>query len=50
MHLCLWGGIGLGFLGIYSYLMNYIPFIQQLIQSLGSVPVIVTGSGIVIVV
>jgi preprotein translocase subunit SecY len=50
MHLCLWGGIGLGLLGIYSYLMNYIPFIQQLVQSLGSVPVIVTGSGIVIVV
>lgn len=50
MHLCLWGGIGLGLLGIYSYLMNYIPFIQNLIQSLGSIPVIVTGSGIIIVV
>lgn len=50
MHLCLWGGVGLWFLGIYSYLMNYIPFIQNLIQSLWSIPVIVTGSGIIIVV
>ena len=50
MHLCLWGGIGLGLLGIYSYVMNYIPFIQNLISSLWSIPVIVTGSGIVIVV
>lgn len=49
-HLCLWGGIGLGLVGIYSYVLTYIPFIQQLTQSLGTLPVIVTGSGIIIIV
>lgn len=50
MHLCLWGGIGLGLVGIYSYVLTYIPFIQQLTQSLGSLPVVVTGSGVIIIV
>lgn len=50
MHLCLWGGIGLAFVGAYSYLINLIPFIQDIIQALGSVPTVVTGSGIVIMV
>ncbi|MCX6824483.1 MAG: preprotein translocase subunit SecY [candidate division SR1 bacterium] len=50
MHLCLWGGAGLAFIGIYSYLLNYIPFIQTLVQSLGSLPVVVTGSGVIIIV
>ncbi len=49
-HLCLWGGIGLGFIGIYSYVLSYIPFIQQAAQSIGSIPVIVSGSGVVIIV
>ncbi len=49
-HLCLWGGIGLGLVGIYSYVLTYIPFIQQLTQTLGTLPVIVTGSGIIIIV
>ena len=50
MHLCLWGGVGLAFIGIYTYLLNYIPFIQDIVASLGSLPVIVTGSGVIIMV
>ncbi|HKL43827.1 MAG TPA: preprotein translocase subunit SecY [Candidatus Absconditabacterales bacterium] len=50
MHLCLRGGMGLAFIGIYSYVLNYIPFIQNLVQSLGSLPVVVTGSGVIIIV
>ena len=50
MHLCLWGGLGLAFLGVYNYILNYIPFIQNIVQSLWSVPVIVTGSWIIIIV
>ncbi len=50
MHLCLWWGAGLAFIGIYSYILNYIPFIQSLVQSLGSLPVVVTGSGVIIIV
>ncbi|HOG15416.1 MAG TPA: preprotein translocase subunit SecY [Candidatus Absconditabacterales bacterium] len=50
MHLCLWGGAGLAFIGIYSYILNYIPFIQNLVQSLGSLPIVVTGSGVIIMV
>jgi len=50
MHLCLRWGAGLAFIGIYSYLLNYIPFIQTLVQSLGSLPVVVTGSGVIIIV
>lgn len=50
MHLCLWGGVGLALVGIYSYLLNYIPFIQDIVASLGSLPVIVTGSGVIIMV
>lgn len=50
MHLCLWGGIGLAFIGIYSYILNYIPFIQDIALSLGSLPVVVTGSGVIIIV
>ena len=50
MHLCLRWGAGLAFIGIYSYLLNYIPFIQTLVQTLGSLPVVVTGSGVIIIV
>ncbi len=50
MHLCLWWGAGLAFIGIYSYLLNYIPFVQTLVQTLGSLPVVVTGSGVIIIV
>ncbi|PID34876.1 MAG: preprotein translocase subunit SecY [candidate division SR1 bacterium] len=50
MHLCLWGGIGLALIGIYSYLLYYIPFIQEIVQSVGGLPVVVTGSGVIIIV
>lgn len=50
MHLCLWGGIGLAFVGAYTYLINLIPFIQDIVMALGSIPTVVTGSGIVIMV
>jgi preprotein translocase subunit SecY len=40
----------LGLIGIYSYILNYIPFIQDIVQSLGSLPVVVTGSGVIIIV
>ncbi|USN55999.1 MAG: preprotein translocase subunit SecY [Candidatus Peribacteria bacterium] len=50
MHLCFWGGIGLGIIGVYSYILSYIPFIQQAAQSIGSIPVVVSGAGVIIIV
>lgn len=49
-HLCFWGGIGLGLIGIYSYVLQYIPFVQDITQSLGALPVVVTGSWVIIIV
>jgi len=50
MHLCLRWGAGLAFIGIYSYVLNYIPFIQNLVESLWSLPVVVTWSWVIIIV
>lgn len=50
MHLCLWWWLWLALIGIYSYVLNYIPFIQNIVQSLWSLPVIVTGSWVIIIV
>lgn len=50
MHLCVWGGSILWFLGIYSTLLNYIPTLHDLMAQLGSIPVAITGSGIIIIV
>lgn len=50
MHLCLWWGVGLAVIGVYSYVLNYIPFIKDVAQSLWSLPVVVTGSGVIIIV
>jgi len=52
MHLCFWGGIGLGLIGIYTYVINWIPFIQDTVRSwwLNAVPVIVSGAGVIIIV
>ena len=50
MHLCFWGGAGLGIIGIYTYILSYIPFVQQAAQSIGSIPVIVSGAGVIIIV
>ncbi len=50
MHLCLWGGMGLAFIGVYSYLINYLDFMQTWVRELGSVPVIISGAGVIIIV
>jgi preprotein translocase subunit SecY len=50
MHLCFWGGLGLSLVAIYSYLLNWIPYISTIAQSVGGLPVIVTGSGVIIIV
>lgn len=50
IHLCLWWGTGLAVVGVYSYVLTYIPFVQQATQAVGSIPVIVSGAGIIIIV
>ena len=50
MHLCLWWWLWLALVGIYSYILNYFPFIQNLVASLWSLPVVVTWSGVIIIV
>ena len=50
MHLCFWWGLGLAVVGIYTYILQWIPFIQQLVESIGSLPVVVTWSGVIIIV
>ncbi len=50
LHLCLWWWIGLWIIWIYSYILSYIPFIESITRSLGSIPVIVSGSWVIIIV
>lgn len=50
MHLCLRGWMWLALIGIYSYILNYIPFISDIIVSLWSLPVVVTWSWVIIMV
>lgn len=50
MHLCLRGWVWLALIWSYSYLINYIPFIQDIVQSIGSLPVVVTWSWVIIIV
>lgn len=50
MHLCLWWWIWLWLIWIYSYILSYIPFIESITRSLGSIPVIVSGSWVIIIV
>jgi preprotein translocase subunit SecY len=49
-HLCLRGGMGLALLGVLNFIIVEIPFIRQLTFDLGSLPLVVTGSGIIIIV
>lgn len=49
-HLSLWWGAGLWLLGIFTYILHYIPLVQDFATQVGSIPVIVTGSGIIIIV
>lgn len=50
MHLCLWGGLALAVIGIYTYVLQWLPFIQNIVADLGSLPMVVTGSGVIIIV
>lgn len=50
MHLCLWGGLALAFIGIYTYVLQWLPFVQQIVTVIGSLPMVVTGSGVIIIV
>jgi len=52
IHLCFWWGVGLGVIGIYTYVINWIPFIQDAVRTggLSSVPVIVSGAWVIIIV
>jgi preprotein translocase subunit SecY len=49
-HLCFRWWIGLWLVGIYSYLLYYLPFIDLITQSLWSMPVIVTWSSVIIII
>ncbi len=51
-HLCFWWGIWLWIVGIYTYVINWIPFIQDTVRSgwLSWVPVIVSGAWVIIIV
>ena len=52
LHLCFWWWIWLWIIWIYTYVLNWIPFIQDQVRSwwLNAIPVIISGSGIIIVV
>lgn len=52
MHLCFWWWAGLGLIGIYTYVINWIPFIQDTVRTggLDAVPVVVSGAWVIIIV
>ena len=50
MHLCLRGWAWLAAVGVYSYVLNYIPFVQDIVLAVGSLPVVITGSWVIIIV
>jgi len=52
MHLCFWWGIWLGLIGIYTYVINWIPFIQDTVKTgwLNAVPVVVSWAWVIIIV
>ena len=37
-------------IGIYTYILQWMPFVQSLVESIGSLPVVGTGSGVIIIV
>lgn len=49
-HLCLRWGAGLGVIGIINFVIVEVPFIQQLTYDLWSLPLVVTWSGVIIIV
>lgn len=50
MHLCLWWGIWLAVIACYTYIFNWIPFLQNIATALWGMPTVVTGSGVIIIV
>lgn len=50
MHLCLWWGLWLAVIACYTYIINWIPFLQNIATAIGGLPAVVTGSGIIIIV
>ena len=50
MHLCLWWGIGLAIIACYTYIFNWIPFLQNIATALWGMPTVVTWSGVIIIV
>jgi len=50
MHLALRWGLWLAFIWVYTYILSYIPFVQQAAQSLWSIPVVVQGAWVIIIV
>ena len=50
MHLCLWWGLGLALIACYTYIFNWVPFLQKIATALGWLPTVVTGSGVIIIV
>ena len=50
MHLWFWWWLWLAVVGIYTYILQWIPFIQQLVESIWSLPVVVTWSWVIIIV
>lgn len=50
MHLCLWWGLGLALIACYTYIFNWVPFLQNIATALGGLPTVVTGSGVIIIV
>ncbi len=50
MHLCFWWWLWLALIACYTYIFNWIPFLQNIATALGGLPTVVTGSGVIIIV
>ncbi len=50
MKLCFLWWIWLAIIGVYTYVIAYIPLISNYISQIGSIPVVVSGAGIIIIV
>lgn len=51
-HLCFWWGIWLAIIGIYTYVISWIPFVQDTVKTsnLPAVPVVVSWAWVIIIV
>ena len=50
MHLCLWWWLWLALIACYTYICNWIPFLQKIATALWWLPAVVTGSWVIIIV